>query len=81
MNALTIGIFDGIHAGHRRLIRHTIQKRFSTGQAVRLTFRYPPEYYFNPHDFEGLLYRPEEKERRARALGIDRVEALDFPTL
>ena len=46
-----------------------------------LTFRYPPEYYFNPHDFEGLLYRPEEKERRARALGIDRVEALDFPTL
>jgi len=81
LNALTIGIFDGIHAGHRRLIRHTIKKRFSKGQAVMLTFRYPPEYYFNPRDFEGLLYRPEEKERRARALGIDRVEALDFPTL
>jgi len=46
-----------------------------------LTFPYPPEYYFNPREFEGLLYLTEEKEKRARALGMDRVEILDFPTL
>ncbi len=46
-----------------------------------LTFPYPPEYYFNPREFEGLLYLTEEKEKRARALGIDLVETLDFPAL
>jgi riboflavin kinase/FMN adenylyltransferase len=78
VNTVTIGIFDGIHAGHRRLIHQTVRSKKRNGQAMMVTFPFPPEYYFHPEAFEGLIYSLEERIKRVNALGIQRVWPLDF---
>ncbi len=79
INSLTIGIFDGIHIGHRRLISKTVSQKQDGGEAVMLTFEYPPEYYFdNGEKFRGMIYPSSKRKELAISLGIDRVEFLDF---
>jgi len=78
-SSITIGIFDGIHIGHRRLIAKAVSQKPEDGEAVMLTFEYPPEYYFKRNDkFHGMIYTGKKRKKLALSLGIDRIEFLDF---
>src|SRR6056297_797579 len=77
-NSLTLGIFDGVHIGHRRLIEKTKEVKEKEGQAVLLTFAYPAPYYLNKNSFPGLIYTPQKREEIIKSLGVDSVVFLDF---
>src|SRR6056297_1475354 len=77
-NSLTLGIFDGVHIGHRRLIEKTKEVKDIRGQTILLTFAYPSTYYLNKDSFPGLIYSPSKREQLIKSLGIDSVVFLDF---
>ncbi|MFW6262416.1 MAG: bifunctional riboflavin kinase/FAD synthetase [Thermotogota bacterium] len=77
-NSLTLGIFDGVHIGHRRLIEKTKEVKNKEGKAILLTFAYPANYYLNKGSFPGLIYTPRKREEIIKTLGIDSVVFLDF---
>src|SRR6056297_70738 len=77
-NSLTLGIFDGVHIGHRRLIEKTQAVKDEEGQSLLLTFAYPSSYYLNNDLFPGLIYPPSKREQMIYSLGIDTVVFLDF---
>lgn len=79
MNSILIGIFDGFHIGHRRLIEKAAKERKKKGKTILLTFPYPPEFYFSlGKDFGGLIYPPDIKRELANKVGVDEVYFLDF---
>jgi len=77
-NSLTLGIFDGVHIGHRRLIEKTKEVVEKDGRTILLTFAYPATYYLKKETFPGLIYSPRKREELIKSLGMDSVEFLDF---
>jgi len=80
--SLTIGVFDGLHAGHRRLIEAVRQDadRFRKERAVPLviTFRQNPDSVFPGRAFDGDLQTFRLKLEGLDSLGIATVLAIDF---
>ena len=74
--ALTIGNFDGIHRGHRELIRRISvePERLS----VVVTFRRNPAWFLRREHYPGDLMSLEQRLDVFRTLGIDYVILLDF---
>lgn len=69
---LTIGSFDGLHAGHQQIIKELTAGAHAQGApAVVLTFEpHPAEVLHGP--LKGFyLYEPEEKAELFAALGVD----------
>ncbi len=77
-NSLTLGIFDGVHIGHRRLIEKTKEVKETSGKTILLTFAYPSTYYLHKESFPGLIYSPRKREEIIKSLGMDSVVFLDF---
>jgi len=76
---VTIGIFDGLHLGHQFLLRKAQALAQHKGTStLMLTFSYPVEFFSSSTNFEGLITTTQIKKEQALALGIDRVEFLDF---
>ncbi len=70
--SLTIGNFDGVHLGHRELLRRTVGKARDHGlMAVALTFAPHPIRYFFPRARFYEITTTEEKAGRLAELGID----------
>lgn len=61
---MTVGNFDGVHLGHRRLLDQTIanQKKYG-GQTCVYTFSPHPRRYFNPQ-FEHVYLQDRESWKR-----------------
>src|SRR5512139_2395403 len=60
--SLTIGNFDGVHIGHRELLRRTVARARENGlPAVALTFHPHPIRYFTPKARFYEITSPEEK--------------------
>lgn len=77
---VTIGTFDGVHLGHRKIlqcIRSHAQQR--GGQSVLVTFEPHPRMVLFPDDHGlKLLSTPEEKQARLKAEGLDHLVVLPF---
>lgn len=74
-----IGTFDGVHAGHRRLVaaaRALAQERGL--ETVAVTFSPRPERVFRPHEALPDVCSLPERERRLKAAGADRVVVIPF---
>jgi riboflavin kinase/FMN adenylyltransferase len=76
---VTIGVFDGVHLGHRELLRRT--RRLAeehNARAVAVTFDPHPLTVVRP-DFAPLLLTTVERRRRLLlASGVEHVEVIGF---
>mgnify|MGYP000521889527 FL=1 len=77
---LTVGTFDGVHAGHRAIIDTVVAKANERGgRSVLVTFDPHPRNIINPGD-DGikLLTTLEERCEILEELGIDRMIVIPF---
>ncbi len=79
---LTIGVFDGLHLGHRRLIAAVTGAGGPSAAgkplAVVVTFRRPPGHVLGRSDVPGLLLSLPQKLRRLAELGVGAAVLIDF---
>lgn len=77
--ALTVGSFDGIHLGHQAIVRALLRRARTAGlPAAVVTFEPHPLEVLRPGSGPSLLTDRAEKTARLAALGVDRLEVLDF---
>jgi riboflavin kinase/FMN adenylyltransferase len=76
---LTIGAFDGVHRGHRALIRAVVERAHATDRlAALLTFHPHPGVVLAPDRAPRSLTTPAEKMALLKGLGVDLVALLPF---
>ncbi len=77
--AATVGLFDGVHAGHRFLIEELKQAASARGlKTLIITFANHPQSLFNPSFEPQWIATLEEKITLLKQTGVDEVIALDF---
>jgi len=74
--AVTIGAFDGVHAGHASLIARARRHAGEDGRVIAMAFFPHPLTALAPERAPAVLTPLEEKRRVARALGVDEVRVL-----
>ena len=79
MSVISIGTFDGIHVGHRKLFNTMLtlgkQKNLPT---VIISFKDHPSYTLGSKYNPALLCPSDIKRQQILKLGIDHVDLLDF---
>jgi riboflavin kinase / FMN adenylyltransferase len=77
--AITIGNFDGVHQGHREIMRRVIGIAREHGwKSAVLTFDPHPTKLVAPARAPRLLTTPEQRARLIEELGIDEILILPF---
>lgn len=77
--AMTIGVFDGLHQGHQRVIAATVEAaRSSGGIAWVTTFDPHPDTIVRGAPPRPWITPPEEREELLHAMGVDRVHVERF---
>ena len=77
--AVTIGTFDGVHLGHRRIIEATVQKaKECGGRSVIISFDPHPQHVLRPESPLALLTRTDEKAALLAEMGPDALLVLPF---
>lgn len=77
---VTLGIFDGVHRGHRSLLDTLVSRAGEEeGESVVITFNPHPRLVLQ-HDHKGLSFLSsiDEKARLLRKAGIDHLIIIDF---
>lgn len=77
---ISIGTFDGVHLGHRKVLNHLVEKAQKTAcESIVLTFEPHPRIILNPNDYPiRLLTTFEEKIKLLSELGINYLIVLNF---
>lgn len=76
---LAIGMFDGVHLGHRAVVEAAVQSaRAAQGFSAVLTFWPHPSALFRPDQPTRLIQAVDAKARRLIALGVDAVVTQAF---
>ena len=78
---LTIGVFDGVHVGHRHLLER-LQQRASEKDLVSgvVTFDPHPQSVLHPHNQLPWLMKLEDRIKAFQELGINTMIVLTFTT-
>ena len=78
-SALTIGVFDGVHRGHRHLIEALVEEARASGLlAGVVTFKNHPVTVLRPGTRVRFLTDVAERSRLIKELGVDFVAAVRF---
>jgi riboflavin kinase / FMN adenylyltransferase len=78
-STVTLGTFDGVHVGHRRILKKVVEHARETGeQAVVVTFDRHPSAVLNPEAAPGILTTQAEKMELFAEAGIDSTFILTF---
>jgi len=76
-----LGVFDGLHLGHQRIIRHTLaDARATDSQAVVITFDRHPATVVAPDHAPLLIYPLRKKLQLLDSLGVETTLLLRFNT-
>jgi riboflavin kinase / FMN adenylyltransferase len=76
---VTIGTFDGLHLGHRRVIEAvTTAARESGGVSIVITFDPHPRSIFGTYEYPLLLTSTEHKIRLLEQTGLDKCIIIKF---
>lgn len=76
---LTLGSFDGLHVGHRRVIERVIERAQALGaHSMLVTFVPHPLAVVDPARAPKLILNHQEKFRRLESLGLDAVYEIQF---
>ncbi len=76
---LTIGVFDGVHRGHRRLLAKLVDQARRAGRAAGVvTFRNHPASVLRADFQPNYLTTLEDRLRLLRATGVDFVAPITF---
>lgn len=80
MAVVATGFFDGVHLGHREVIKTLVSSAHKKGEeALVVTFDAHPRTVLQQDAGKlRLLTTPQERERLLRSLGVDRVETIPF---
>jgi riboflavin kinase / FMN adenylyltransferase len=77
--ALTIGNFDGVHRGHRRILRRVVELAAARGwKPSALTFDPHPTRIVAPHRTPPLMTSPERRAGLMAEVGLEQVLILPF---
>ncbi len=77
--ALTIGNFDGVHAGHRLILQRVVETARATGwKAAAMTFHPHPTRVVAPGRAPKLMTTPDQRAKLMRDAGLDEVLVLPF---
>ncbi|MBN8224130.1 MAG: bifunctional riboflavin kinase/FAD synthetase [Xanthomonadales bacterium] len=78
-SVVCIGAFDGLHLGHRALLRHAVARAQALGlPAVALSFEPLPREFFARDNPPPRLTLPRDRIGGLLALGVDRLGLLRF---
>ena len=76
---LTLGIFDGIHLGHQRIIRRVVERAAQMGgTSCAVTFDPHPREVLNPDAAPDLLTATNKKVQLIERLGVDAICLIRF---
>jgi len=76
---VTIGNFDGVHTGHRKIIETLLHKsREHNGEPFVITFRNHPRTVIHPGSVCRVITTVEEKQKALFELGVTNIVMLDF---
>ncbi|QQO08187.1 FAD synthetase family protein [Breznakiella homolactica] len=75
--AMTVGVFDGIHIGHRELIRRVLRDGAPYESTV-ITFLQNPKAVLRPETFAGYICSLEQKLDILESLGVAHTVLIDF---
>lgn len=75
--AVMIGVFDGVHRGHQRLMDAVLSKRPAMKAAV-MTFRNNPKKILHPQTFKGSIFSLDQKIDSFAEAGFDACVLIDF---
>lgn len=79
--AVTVGMFDGVHIGHRQMVEHLAKKASERGlKPVVLTFRNHPRNVLRQGETMPLLTTFEERMELLEMCGVEQVVAMQFDT-
>ncbi|HTO21638.1 MAG TPA: FAD synthetase family protein [Spirochaetia bacterium] len=74
---LTVGVFDGLHLGHRRLLSEVTGGPQGVDGVV-ITFSRSPVVVRAPHEFPGAILTLRQKLERMELLGVGAAVVIDF---
>ena len=78
-SSVTIGNFDGLHLGHRRILEDLIRTAIASGTAsVVMTFSPHPLQILHPGKAPKLIVPTEDKLARIESLGVDYLVLVRF---
>lgn len=76
---LTIGVFDGVHLGHQRVLQTLVTHAESVDLIpVVFTFKDHPSHFLNPKHSKPLITTLEHRLRLIEALGLEYIIIEDF---
>jgi riboflavin kinase / FMN adenylyltransferase len=76
---VTIGTFDGVHRGHRRLLDQAVHRGRELDLPVTgVTFEPVPAAVLRPEAFSGRISTPEEKMEQLAEAGLDEIIVVPF---
>lgn len=76
---VTIGNFDGVHIGHKKIIETLISRaKEHNGTPIVITFKNHPRTVFHPESICRMITTVEEKQDALHLLGINNIIMLKF---
>jgi len=79
VSAITLGTFDGVHIGHREILKRVVRRAHESDiESVVVTFDRHPSAVLNRNPLPGLLTTLEEKLEFFACAGIDVTCILEF---